>query len=281
MKISTPNLSRFIKTPLTAILIFLATSLLMLFLPPRISNRIKMTCVVPIRPLQSAAVIGSNTAANFLHKVLSAWYDEQKKERLEEKVSEMKNKIIEQQDIIYKLQNKLNALSKFQAKVSNAVLVPADIIGYDSSNFRKSITINAGSRHGVRVNNSVVSNNALIGRIAVVNAGNSIVLLITDPASRIPGRVLQTREQVIVEGNATPFCQLKYVPRGAKMKKGDDIVTSDIGGLFPPSLPVATIIENELEEGAVFRSVKVLPKVNISEIESVLVIINEYSEKNK
>ncbi|MEK7750123.1 MAG: rod shape-determining protein MreC, partial [Planctomycetota bacterium] len=106
------------------------------------------------------------------------------------------------------------------------------------------------------------------------SGGSSVVQLITDPASRIPGRVLQTREQVIIEGNATGFCQLKYVPRWAKLKKGDDIISSDIGGFYPPSLPIATVVETAVKGGDLFQSVKVLPKVNISKIEQVLVIIN-------
>jgi len=64
------------------------------------------------------------------------------------------------------------------------------------------------------------------------------------------------------------------VPRWAKLKKGDDIISSDIGGFYPPSLPIATVVETEVKGGALFQSVKVLPKVNISKIEHVFVIIN-------
>lgn len=274
MRISTPSFSDLIKNPLTTVVILFAISLLALFLPSHVSNRIKMVYAAPARPLQWATCFCSNVAGNFFHGVFVAWHDAQNKKHLEEHVYELENKIIEQQDTIYKLQNKLNAISKFQSdgKGAHKNLISADIIGYDSSNFRKSITINVGSKHGVKINNIVVSYNTLIGRIAVVNIGSSIVQLITDPASRIPGRVLQTREQVIVEGNATAFCQLKYVPRWAKLNKGDDIVSSDIGGLYPASLPIATVVESEIKGGALFRSVKVLPKVNISKIESVLVI---------
>ncbi|MCF6159469.1 MAG: rod shape-determining protein MreC [wastewater metagenome] len=274
MRISNPSLSHLTKNPLTTIIILLAISLLVLFLPSRLSNRIKMVCITPIQPLQWTTCFCSNTVSNFFHNVITAWHDAQKKRQLEVQVDELKNKIIEQQDIIYKLNNKLSNLSKFQPenRTTGASIIPADIIGYDSSNFRKSISINAGLKHGVKVNNIVVSRNTLIGRVVVTSARSSIVQLITDPASRIPGRVLQTREQVIIEGNATAFCQLKYVPRWAKIKTGDDIVTSDTGGLYPPSLPVATVIKNEIQSGALFQSVKVLPKVDISKIESVLVI---------
>lgn len=276
MRTSTPSFSDLIKNPLATIITLLAVSLVLLFLPPKLSNRIKMTCVAPIRPMQWATCFCSNSASNFFDKVISAWQDAHRKRQLEEQVSQFKNKLVEQQDTIYKLQNKLHTLSKFQAENKNAKtkLIPADIIGYDTSNLRKSIIINAGSKHGVKPDDIVVSNNALVGKITSVSGGNSIVQLITDPASRIPGRIVQTREQVIVEGDATIFCKLKYVPRWAKLKTGDDIVSSDIGGFYPSSLPIATVVENKTKDGDLFQSVKVLPKVNISKIESVLVIIN-------
>lgn len=276
MRTSTPSLSNLIKNPLAIIITLLAISLALLFAPPEISNRIKMICVSPVRPLQWATCLCSNSASNFFDKIFSAWQDAHRKKQLEEQVSQFKNKLTEQQDTIYKLQTKLRTLSKFQEENKNIKKppIPADIIGYDASNFRKSIVINAGSRHGVKPDDIVVSNNALVGKVATVSGGNSVVQLITDPASRIPGRVVQTREQVIVEGDASFFCKLKYVPRWAKLKEGDDIVSSDIGGFYPPSLPIATIVENETKSGALFQSVKALPKVNISKIESVLVIPN-------
>lgn len=276
MRISTLSFHNLIKNPLAILIPLLAISLLLLFLPSKLSNQIKATCVTPIRPLQWATCFCSNSASNFFDKITSTWRDAQAKKQLEEQISQLTNKIIEQQDTIYKLRNTLSMLSKFQVenKNSKTSVIPADIIGYDTSNFRKSITINAGLKHGVKVNDIVVSNNTLIGRIVMVDRGSSMVQLITDPASRIPGRILQTREQVIVEGNATAFCQLKYIPRWAKLKEGDDIVSSDIGGLYPPSLPIGTVVQNEIKGGALFRSVKVLPKVNISKIESVLVITN-------
>ncbi|MDN3515638.1 MAG: rod shape-determining protein MreC [Candidatus Brocadia sp.] len=235
-----------------------------------------MTCVAPVRPFQWATCFCSNLASNFLNKVISVWQDARVKIHMEEQVCQFKNKIIEQQDTIEKLQNKLRILSKFQTenKTSRKNPIPADIIGYDTSNFRKSITVNAGSRHGVKPNDIVVSDNALVGKVITVSGGSCVVQLITDPASRIPGRVVQTREQVIVEGDATVFCKLKYVSRWAKLKAGDDIVSSDIGGFYPPSLPIATVVENEAKGGALFQSVKVLPRVNISKIESVLIVPN-------
>lgn len=276
MRTSTPSFSNLIKNPLTTTVTLLATSLLLLFLPLKFSNRIKMTCVAPIRPLQWATCFCSNSASNFFDKIISSWQTTQGKKNLEHQVLQFKNKLIEQQDTIYKLENRLRTLLKFQAEnnIIKKSPIPADIIGYDASSFRKNIIINVGAKHGIKPDNIVISDNALVGKVISVSGSNSVVQLITDPASRIPGRVVQTREQVILEGDGTVFCKLKYVPRWAKLNKGDDIVTSDIGGFYPVSLPVATVVENKTKSGALFQSVKVLPRVNISKMESVLVIQN-------
>lgn len=276
MRTSTPSFSNLIKNPLTTTVTLLATSLLLLFLPLKFSNRIKMTCVAPIRPLQWATCFCSNSASNFFDKIISSWQTTQGKKDLEHQVLQFKNKLIEQQDTIYKLENRLRTLLKFQAEnnIIKKSPIPADIIGYDASSFRKNIIINVGAKHGIKPDNIVISDNALVGKVISVSGSNSVVQLITDPASRIPGRVVQTREQVILEGDGTVFCKLKYVPRWAKLNKGDDIVTSDIGGFYPVSLPVATVVENKTKSGALFQSVKVLPRVNISKMESVLVIQN-------
>lgn len=276
MRTSTPSFTNLIRNSVVTIIILLAASLFLLFSPTKYSYRIKTTCVAPIRPFQWATCFCSNIVSDFFENIFSNWRDAQAKKQLVEQVSTLKNTITEQQDVLYKLQNKLSLVSRFQAenKPGKATFIPADIIGYDASNFRKSIVINAGQKQGVKDNDVVMSNNALIGRVVTVNGGNSVVQLITDPSSRVPGRVLQTREQVIVEGNASALCQLKYVPRAAKLKKGDDIVSSDIGGLFPPSLPIATIVEISTKGGNLFQSVKAQPKVNIANIESVIVLTN-------
>lgn len=237
-----------------------------------------MSCILPVRPIQWSLCLCSNSVSNFFHKVLFLLDGEQTKKKYEAEIEHCNNKIIEQQDTIYRLQNKIYNLVKLHNEYRGfkSKTIPAEIIGYDTSLFRKNITINIGSKHGIKQNHIVVANNALVGRISSVDFSTSTVQLITDPASRIPGKVLRTREQVIIEGNASHFCTLKYVPRWTKLKKGDDIVTSNIGGFYLSSLPVATVIEYEKKGGALFQYVKVLPKVNILNLESVLVIVNEH-----
>lgn len=274
MRTSKPNFNEILSRPFTITTLVLTISLLLLFLPLNVSNGIKMACVMPVRPFQWATCLSSNTASDFFHRIAYIWTENETNTERENEVAVLKNKIIELQDTNYKLQDKLSAVSDFhkEQKKTKSHIIPADIIGYDTSIFRRSITINVGIKHGVKDNNVVVAKNALVGVISVAGARTSQVRLITDPASRIPGRILRTRDQVIIEGNASPYCQLKYVPRWTTLKKSDKVVTSDVGSFYIASLPIATVIENETKGGALFQSVKALPLVNISKIENVLVI---------
>ncbi|MDR4506684.1 MAG: rod shape-determining protein MreC [Candidatus Brocadiaceae bacterium] len=273
MRTSAPSFGKLITHPLTTFLLLLIISLVFLYAPKQ-SNHIKMLCVAPVRPLQWATCVCSNSAKNIFTGLFSFWHDAEKRAQLEEQVFLLQNKVKEQQDIIYKLKSALQNLSNFQtiSKGTQSNPIPADIIGYDTSLFRKSITINLGSKHGVRLHDIVVSQNALVGIISTVSRWNSVVRLITDPSSRIPARILETREQVILEGNATSFCQLKYVPRWSKVEKGNNVVSTKLSDFYLSSLPIATVAECKTKGGALFQSVKVLPKVNIAKIEHVLVI---------
>lgn len=136
-----------------------------------------MACVMPVRPFQWATCLSSNTASDFFHRIAYIWAEDETNTERENEVAELKNKIIELQDTNYKLQDKLSAVSEFhkEQKKTKSHIIPADIIGYDTSIFRRSITINVGIKHGVKDNNVVVAKNALVGVISVAGARTSQV----------------------------------------------------------------------------------------------------------
>ncbi|MEE8190125.1 MAG: rod shape-determining protein MreC, partial [Candidatus Scalindua sediminis] len=103
-----------------------------------------------------------------------------KKEKLEEEVSLLQNKIIEHQNTINMLNKKLETVSELRKDI-DSIGKPsiADIIGYDTSNFRKSILINIGRKQGISVDDTVVFGSALVGRISAVGNSSSRAILIT------------------------------------------------------------------------------------------------------
>lgn len=261
------------------IIILLAISLILLTLPIAISSRIKMAIASPLTPLQKTTFQLGTAINGYFQSILSLWKKADECKKLERRVFSLQNKVVEQQYTINKMNNELKNLTYFYESAlggdKKEKPVVATVIGYDASDFRKSIVIDAGSKHGVVTDNVVISDGALAGRISEVGRSSSRVQLITDPASRVPARVLETREQGIVEGTSGPLCRLKYIPRTAQVEKNNKVVTSGIGDIFPESIYIADVVESVVKEDEPFRHIELLPRMNPSKLEVVVVTRKE------
>lgn len=101
----------------------------------------------------------------------------------------------------------------------------------------------AGSRDGVVVGMPVIAAAGLIGRTIEVGNHATRVLLLTDPASRIPVVVQRTGQAGLAVGSNRPALELRdRVGPEVPLQAGDRLVTSGDGGVFPPGIPVGSII---------------------------------------
>jgi len=100
----------------------------------------------------------------------------------------------------------------------------------------------------------------------------SVVLLISDTHSAVPVLVQRTREQGIVEGTFGGRLRLKYLPPSSDIRAGDVIVTSGLTDPFPRGLMVGAVNRVQHPEGDLYPDVEVIPAVDLSTVEEVLVI---------
>jgi rod shape-determining protein MreC len=261
------------------IFVFVIVSISLLFIPESITNNIKVTVASPLAPVQKLISHTSNFFKNGFKKLaaLSTAVDE--KNDLEKEVFLLENKIIKQQDIINVSKKKLEIVSEYKKDIDDKEEpVVADIIGFDVSSFRKSIIVDVGEKQGVSVGDVVVFGNALVGRISATGNSSGRVMLITDPASNVPSRFLKSRTQGMVQGTADGKCMMKYVPRRVKVDKPEKIISSGMGGVFPKSLYIGNVIEVKQKSASLFKDIKIIPRIDISKIENVLVIKRKKEE---
>lgn len=150
--------------------------------------------------------------------------------------------------------------------------ITARVIGIDPVSLFKTITITKGSVDGVKKNMVVVTNDGVVGRIINSSANSSKVLLITDRNSNVDAVIQRSRDRGIAEGGDPGLLQLKYLPRSADIVEGDLVVTSGIGGVFQKGLIIGTLSRLNKEAGGIFLYTEIIPTVNFSKIEEVLVI---------
>ncbi|HMB78245.1 MAG TPA: rod shape-determining protein MreC [Kiloniellaceae bacterium] len=141
--------------------------------------------------------------------------------------------------------------------------ISARVVGDPGGAFVRSVLVNAGSDHGVRLGQAAITGDGLAGRISQAGRHSARLLLITDINSRVPVTVGSRRNRGVLGGDNTETPRLLYLDPEVTVVPGDRVVTSGHGGAFPPGIPVGVVSEvSEL-------GVRVRPVVDLRRIEFV------------
>ena len=136
---------------------------------------------------------------------------------------------------------------------SRSPVASGRIVGSSFSSPRRYAIFSAGTSDGVRVGMPVRSAQGLIGRVVDSGALASRVLLISDRASIIPAKILRGGQPVISQGRGDGTVDLRPLEVGRNpFKRGDIVITSGTGGLYPPLVPIARVVRLD-DDGAIAR----------------------------
>jgi rod shape-determining protein MreC len=118
------------------------------------------------------------------------------------------------------------------------------IVGSSFNSPRRFAILSSGSKDGVAVGMPVRSADGLVGRIIDVGTLASRVLLVSDRANIVPARLLRNGIPVIAQGRGDGTIDVRPLEVGRNpFRRGDIIVSSGTGGLYPPSVPVARVVK--------------------------------------
>ena len=120
----------------------------------------------------------------------------------------------------------------------------------------------------------VVSQEGLVGRVAAVTAGAARVQLLTDPDVSITVHLKNANVEAILSGSLTGELTLNQIPQQALALAGEVLLTSGLGGNYPPNIPVGQITSVRQRPFDLFQSASVQAVTDFSQMEIVLVIIN-------
>ncbi len=116
------------------------------------------------------------------------------------------------------------------------------IIGKNLSNNRKIIHINKGKKDGIKENAPViVGGGVLVGKVSKVYSNNSEVELILDKNNKINAEIQEIETKGIVQGEYGTSAFIDMIPQTAKIKKGQTVITSGLGGVLPRGLLIGYI----------------------------------------
>lgn len=166
----------------------------------------------------------------------------------------------------HRLRNLLNAAQH----VADRALV-TELLEVHTEPFTRKVIVKRGQRDNVYAGQPAIDAHGLIGQVTHVGLLNSTVTLITDPGHAVPVLVNRNGLRTIAVGTGDSLT-LPYLSRSSDVKEGDLLVTSGMGGGFPPGYPVAKLsrIVNDPDEP--FLQVTAQPAAQLEHNKEILLI---------
>jgi rod shape-determining protein MreC len=167
----------------------------------------------------------------------------------------------------------LRDLAAVRAQFPDDAFLTSSVIARDSSNARAMVAIDLGSGDGVSDGMIVVTEGrSLVGTVTKTFDDYAWVTLITDPKSAVSAMVQESRAEGVVAGNYGGALVMEFVGQGAPVKEGDFVVTSGLGGGYPPGIVIGRVASVDAPEQDLFQHVNVDHLASLSAIEHVLVL---------
>lgn len=152
----------------------------------------------------------------------------------------------------------------------------ARLLAVDLDPFRHQLLLNVGGRDGVVVGQALIDAHGVMGQIDEVGPLTSYAVLVTDPSHAIPVEVNRNGLRTIARGTGeTDRLDLPYLPNNADVEVGDLLVTSGLGGVFPPGYPVGVVSAVTRRPGERFAEVHASPTARVNRSREVMLIRGE------
>ncbi len=173
----------------------------------------------------------------------------------------------------------LRQMLKLQKGQTDINMTAASVAAKDPSDWYATLTIDKGSRDGIKENQPVVnSNRELIGQISRVGDNWAEVITIVDPQSSVGALIKRSKAIGIIEGNSElrydGKCRFGYISRDTDIQEGDYIETSGLGGIYPKGLIIGTVESIYEDNSTMSKAATVKPCANIARTNEVFVIIS-------
>jgi rod shape-determining protein MreC len=194
----------------------------------------------------------------------------QENERLRQELGQLRVRLQEERALAQQSRG-LQHLLELRQRTELATTGATVIAGAAAPDFR-TVTVDKGTTDGLRPDQAVISPAGVVGRIIIPSARASKVQLLIDRNASAGALVERSRAQGVVLGNGGDRLRMEYVSSTADVAVGDLVVTSGIEGIYPKGFVIGQI--ESVERGAgMFSSIIVVPAVDYSSLEDVLVVL--------
>ena len=150
--------------------------------------------------------------------------------------------------------------------------VAAEIIGAAATPDFRTLTIDKGTRDGLKADMAIIAPAGIVGRLVVPSLRSAKVQLLVDRNAAAGAIVERTRAQGVVVGGGDDRLRMEYVSEVFDIIAGDVVVTSGIDGIYPKGFVIGRV-ESVEKAGSAYKRITIKPAVDFSSLEEVLVVL--------
>ncbi len=167
---------------------------------------------------------------------------------------------------------KLRELLKSSQRIANR-FIASRLLAVTMTPGLHRIIIDKGAHDGVEPDMPILDDHGVMGHISRVYAYHAEAILISDANHAIPVSVQRSGIRSIAAGlGRTDQLKLLYLPVNADIRVGDEVVTSGLGGKFPPDYPVGVIREIARSPDSPFADIRVEPYARLDTSKEILIV---------
>lgn len=262
--------------PLARLFVFVLLSCLLIAEDLRFKYfpELRQTIGVVIFPLQKVAYIPIHIYDQIEELIASFYLVEEniklKQQYMEDREQLLKLHALEAEN--EQLRQLLGAVRKIEATTETKAVL-AEILYTPRDPFNHKITLNKGSYHGIELGQAVIDDKGIVGQITQLYPWSSEVTLLTDKNHSVPVQVLRNNLRSVVSGmGKNDELELRYLSVNIDIQQGDLLVTSGIGGVYPPGIPVATVLRIERDPADDFAQIISTPIAGVDRNRQVLIL---------
>ncbi len=233
---------------------------------------------VAVAPFQRAAAAVSNGVSSLWEKYTNIDAILEENEKLTTENAELRGQMVDYDKL--KAENEAyKALTNIQEQHPEMSYVSSFVIGRDPLDSFYGFTLDQGSLDGVEVNDAITSDEGyLLGVVTEVDLTSCKVMTILHPSFNAAGVVSRTRDNGIITGSADyaaeGLCILSNLSRSTLTKANDQVITTGLGGVFPPDVLVGVVQELVPEASGKSTIAVIKPGADPRTVKHVFIITN-------
>lgn len=189
---------------------------------------------------------------------------------LQERIAELEETNLQLSEAL-KTSGRLDRIAEMREEF-DVPMLPTELVGLDASTWFRSVLLDRGRNHGVHSGMPLISEQGLVGLITATSRNAAKGMLLIDHQSAVGAVVQRSRSRGMVRGTGDGLV-FEFIGRDADVAKGDLLITSGLGGVFPKGLRVGVITEVEAEGAQLLREATVEPAVDFGRLEQVFVML--------